>query len=231
MPPVTWDGEPLPPPNLQKPARGSLILAREKAEAEADRIEREEKGKAKKRDGRCRWPEKHICRGGALEAAHIEDASLGGPMDAKNLITVCQWIHRRGPESIHGKQLKVEPRQSAAHGARCPSGDRPASSMRSDSPPTTWSHARRGPFNTSGTDEIRRVRLHQRADDSERRLHHRGERRRRRPRRISTCSSAVCRAFCPHLSPAPSRPRGRTCRTRKRGSRTTSPSSTAARMC
>lgn len=106
--PSTWDGEPLPPPNLQKPSRGSLMLEREQAAADADRLEREEKGKAKKRDGRCRWPEKHVCRGGALEAAHIEDASLGGPMDAKNLITVCQWIHRRGPESIHGKQLKVE---------------------------------------------------------------------------------------------------------------------------
>jgi hypothetical protein len=106
--PSTWDGEPLPPPNLQKPARGSLILAREKAEAEAARIEREAKGAVKKRDGRCRWPEKHVCRGGELEAAHIVDASLGGLMASENLVTVCPWIHRRGPESIHGKQLKVE---------------------------------------------------------------------------------------------------------------------------
>lgn len=93
---------------LEKPARGSLILAREQADADAARIEREAKGEAKKRDGRCRWPEKHVCRGGNLEAAHIADASLGGAMAPENLVTVCPWIHRRGPESIHGKHLKVE---------------------------------------------------------------------------------------------------------------------------
>lgn len=93
---------------LKKPARGSAILAREEAEAVAVKKEREQKGAAKKRDGRCRWPEPHKCRGGELEAAHIQDASLGGAMDAANLLTCCPWIHRRGPESIHGKQLKVE---------------------------------------------------------------------------------------------------------------------------
>lgn len=61
-----------------KPARGSRVLEREKDDAEALRIEREQKGFAKKRDGRCRWPEPHKCRF-ALEAAHILHASLGGP--------------------------------------------------------------------------------------------------------------------------------------------------------
>lgn len=106
--PTTWFGEPLPDVALQKPSRGSAILAREQAVAEADAIERREKAAAKKRDGRCRWPEPHKCRGGELEAAHIIDASLGGAMASGNLVTVCPWIHRRGPESIHGKQLKVE---------------------------------------------------------------------------------------------------------------------------
>lgn len=110
--PETWSGDPITDADirerLKKPARGSAILAREEADAAAAKLEREQKGLAKKRDGRCRWPEKHVCRGGELEAAHIVDASRLGPMDAANLVTVCPWIHRRGPESIHGKQLKVE---------------------------------------------------------------------------------------------------------------------------
>lgn len=98
-----------------KPAKGTRVLAKERADADARQIELIQKGLAKKRDGRCRWPEKHKCRGGELEAAHIEDASTGGAMDAENLVTVCPWIHRRGPESIHGKQLKVE--KETARGA------------------------------------------------------------------------------------------------------------------
>jgi hypothetical protein len=102
----TLDAETL--ERLQKPARGAAILKREAAEAAALKQEREQKGLAKTRDGRCRWPEKHKCRGGEDEAAHIHDASLLGPMVAANLVRLCPWIHRRGPESIHGKQLKVE---------------------------------------------------------------------------------------------------------------------------
>lgn len=101
----------------QKPIRGGSVLAREKDDAEALKIELEQKGIAKKRDGRCRWPEKHKCRCG-FEAAHIRDASLGGEMHADNLILLCGWIHRRGPESIHGKQLKVE--VEGPNGARGP---------------------------------------------------------------------------------------------------------------
>ena len=94
-------------PCAQKPARGSLLLEREKDAADAVAVERREKAAAKKRDGRCRWPEPHTCRG-ELEAAHIVDASLGGAMCRKNLVSLCGWIHRRGPESIHGKQLRIE---------------------------------------------------------------------------------------------------------------------------
>lgn len=119
--PLTWSGEELPDIDLErlkKPARGSLVLQREQDEKAADKKEREAKASTKARDGyRCRWPEKHICRKG-LEAAHIVDASLGGEMEPENLITVCGWIHRRGPESIHGKQLKVEKEtQAGAKGA------------------------------------------------------------------------------------------------------------------
>jgi hypothetical protein len=98
---------------LFKGSRGALVLAREKAQAEFEALERREKAKAKKRDGgRCRWPEAHKCRFG-LESAHVVDASLGGRMASSNLVTVCAWVHRRGPESIHGKQIKVEPLTAA----------------------------------------------------------------------------------------------------------------------
>jgi hypothetical protein len=91
-----------------KPAKGSAILAREKEDAERVAHEREIAKLVKARDGRCRWPEAHKCRGGALEAAHIVDKSLVGATSMENEITLCPWLHRRGPESIHGKQLKVE---------------------------------------------------------------------------------------------------------------------------
>lgn len=100
-------GEPVQPPNW-KPVRGSRILAREAQQKEAKLLERHEKAAAKARDGyHCRWPEKHVHRG-MIEAAHIQDASLCGPMDRRNLITLCAWLHRTGPESVHGKQLRVE---------------------------------------------------------------------------------------------------------------------------
>ena len=91
-----------------KPVRGALMLEREERQAKALSIEKREKAKAKKRDGgKCRWPEKHKCRG-VLESAHILDTSLMGEMAAENLVTLCSWLHRRGPVSIHGKQLRVE---------------------------------------------------------------------------------------------------------------------------
>jgi len=99
-------------PSFWKQPRGSYLLERDKARAAAEKIEREEKAKVRKRDGRCRWPIQHKCRGG-LEAAHIRDASLGGDMRSSNLITLCSWLHRRGPESVHGKQLQVVPLTSA----------------------------------------------------------------------------------------------------------------------
>lgn len=105
-------------PAIPKPQRGSLVLEREKQRAELRARERFEKGVAKRRDGGCRWPIKHMCRGG-LEAAHLRDASLGGEMISENLIVCCAWIHRRGPESIHGKQLKVEPETGAGADGPC----------------------------------------------------------------------------------------------------------------
>lgn len=89
-----------------KPQRGQRVLDKEQADVKAKEHEIEVKKAVKLRDGKCRWPERHKCRG-QLEAAHIHDASLGGEMETHNLVTLCAWIHRRGPESIHGKQLMV----------------------------------------------------------------------------------------------------------------------------
>ena len=89
-----------------KPTRGTRVLEKETAAALIVALERRVTMAVKKRYGRCRWPEKHKWRFG-LEAAHVKDASLGGPTVEWNLITLCAWIHRRGPESIHGKQLRV----------------------------------------------------------------------------------------------------------------------------
>lgn len=100
-----------------KPQRGSLALEREEEKAKALDKERKAKAAARRFQPRCRWPEPHTCRF-SLECAHIKDASLGGEMVAENLVRFCAWIHRRGPESIHGKQLKVE--AETARGSRGP---------------------------------------------------------------------------------------------------------------
>jgi hypothetical protein len=90
-----------------KPQRGALVLKREDDAAEAAKIEKREKAKARKRDGRCRWPEPHKCRF-ALESAHIKHASTGGAMASENLVTLCGWLHRRGPETQQYGQLRIE---------------------------------------------------------------------------------------------------------------------------
>lgn len=108
---VEWDG-----PNW-KPPRGQHKLDRELEKAHAKVIERVEKKKAKKRDGRCRWPEKHKCIG-RLEAAHIVHASLGGEMHHTNLVTLCMWLHKDGPETQQYGQLRIDKETAAgANGA------------------------------------------------------------------------------------------------------------------
>jgi hypothetical protein len=107
-----------------KPARGSHVLDREKKRAEIEKDEEAAKKSAKLRDGlRCRWPEAHKCRG-LLEGAHIfRDKGMGGDhgtvSDTGNLMALCSWIHRRGPQSIHGKQLRVEPETSRGADGPC----------------------------------------------------------------------------------------------------------------
>lgn len=90
-----------------KPLRGARVLEKEEEDARYLALERRVKTAVRKRDGRCRWPEPHRCRFN-LECVHVKDASLMGLMEPWNLILLCGWIHRRGSESIHGKQLRVE---------------------------------------------------------------------------------------------------------------------------
>lgn len=94
--------------SLRKPERGTAIHARHTSDLARKQHEREVGDQVRRRDARCRWPVAHKCLGGPLEAAHIIDKSLRGETAAENVVLLCPWIHRRGPESIHGKQLKVE---------------------------------------------------------------------------------------------------------------------------
>lgn len=101
-----------------KSQRGTRELTQEKADAKAAKAERDVKLEVKRIDGRCRWPEPHKCRFG-IEAAHLHDESTGGDMTLENLITLCAWIHRRGPESVHGKQLEIRPLTKAGTRGPC----------------------------------------------------------------------------------------------------------------
>jgi hypothetical protein len=96
-----------------KPARGTHVIDRETKRYQIELAERDAKGLARKRDSYCRWPEKHTCRG-VIEVAHIfHDKGMGGDhglvSKTWNLMTLCAWMHRLGPASIHGKQVRVEP--------------------------------------------------------------------------------------------------------------------------
>lgn len=97
-----------------KPARGTHVLDRAQQRAAIVQAERLAKAAARKRDHwGCRWPGLHQCRGD-IEVAHIfQDKGMGGDhgtvSDTWNLMTLCSWMHRRGPASIHGKKLMVMP--------------------------------------------------------------------------------------------------------------------------
>jgi hypothetical protein len=81
-----------------KGPRGSATIAKEKDAAKETAAELLIKTDVRKRDKKCRF---------GLECAHIVDASRGGEFSTKNLVLLCGWIHRKGPESIHGKELEV----------------------------------------------------------------------------------------------------------------------------
>lgn len=75
--------------------------------------ERREKQATKARDWhKCRWPRcEYSAVGQPLEAAHVEDAGMGGSderMRRDNLVTLCRLHHRTAPQSIHSGDLKIE---------------------------------------------------------------------------------------------------------------------------
>lgn len=97
-----------------KPSKGSALLEREARKNALKKAEDDVIAEAKALDGfRCRWPEVHKCRGG-LEGAHVfQHRGMGGNPEGdrttvNTILSVCAWIHRRGPETIDGKDLKVE---------------------------------------------------------------------------------------------------------------------------
>lgn len=99
---------------LAKPRRGTALLDREATKQARKNREDEVIADAKRLDGyRCRWPEAHKCRGG-LEGAHVfQHRGMGGNpagdrTTVDKILTVCAWIHRRGPETIDGGDLEVE---------------------------------------------------------------------------------------------------------------------------
>lgn len=95
-----------------KPRRGSHRLEREARRAALVEAENVVKAQAKARDGhRCRWPERHQCRGG-LEACHLRAKGMGSDGGTRtytgNLITLCAWMHRSGPETVEHHEVRIE---------------------------------------------------------------------------------------------------------------------------
>jgi len=94
--------------SLFKAPRGTATLKKEQADKHESDAEIAIKKLIKLRDGKCRWPERHKCRGG-LEVIHVQDHSTGGAFITSNLWLGCKWIHRTGPKSIHSKDLVLKP--------------------------------------------------------------------------------------------------------------------------
>ena len=101
--PPRWTG-----PNF-KPPRGTATLKKEKASREESAEELAIKKLVRLRDGKCRCPLKHKCRGG-MEVIHLKDRSLGGSsVLTSNFWWGCAFVHRSGPVSIHGKDIEIVP--------------------------------------------------------------------------------------------------------------------------
>lgn len=100
--PPRWVGS-----NFKGP-RGAATVAKEKADAKVNAGEIDIAKLVRARDVKCRCPLKHKCRGG-LEVIHIVDRSRGGPYVTTNLWLGCVWIHRRGPVTIHSKDIEIRP--------------------------------------------------------------------------------------------------------------------------
>ncbi len=108
-----------------KPAKGTARLARIAKRLELKARERDVKDNVRKRDGiGCRWPNcKYWRLGIRVEAAHYEDAGMGGDptgarMTEANLIRLC-FIHHQGEKSIHSKDRRIDPMSDKGMGGPC----------------------------------------------------------------------------------------------------------------
>jgi hypothetical protein len=97
-----------------KPEHHKIAKHKKRAAIQGDR--RDDKAKAKARDGhRCRWPKfdhdtpNHVCIG-PLESAHKVAIGMGGDKTGerthkRDLMTCCRFIHQDSPDALerHGR--------------------------------------------------------------------------------------------------------------------------------
>ena len=104
----------LAPGALAKPAKGSSLIARKDRSKEIRAHEVTEKGKVRKRDVFCIWPNCENCRlyKPRLEVAHGDAKGMGGDhgerSDASNMSYVDMLTHQ-GERSIHSGHKRIRP--------------------------------------------------------------------------------------------------------------------------
>ncbi len=108
--PTMWNGEPLPAPDLTKPARGFAKHERRERHAKADDREARNKTAVRKRDSyRSRWPGDE---GQPLEVAHLTHKGMGGDINTVRsvpalMILVSRDVHQ-GPHSLHTDRKRIQ---------------------------------------------------------------------------------------------------------------------------
>jgi hypothetical protein len=105
---------------IPKPSRTERKLRKQQARREVEKYERDNKAKAKRRDGgRCRFP---MCGCGRLklrlESSHQEHKGMGGDpsmlrSETSNLITLCVHRHQDGAISRSKGTLEARPLSDA----------------------------------------------------------------------------------------------------------------------
>lgn len=93
--------------------RGRAVLERVERRKLTKAAEEAEKRKVRLRDRGCRWPGcTHQKDGIRLEVAHVVSKAAGGDHGIRStveqMILIC-YLHHQGPESLHSKDLQIEP--------------------------------------------------------------------------------------------------------------------------